>query len=89
LEDEETVALVTEVAKRLGTTETAAIRQLAAERLEQLDRAAATDREERLRQTIEWLEREVWPHSAEVRHLTKEEQEELLGFNDGFEHRRV
>jgi hypothetical protein len=84
LKDEETVALVSEVAKRLGTTKTAAVRQLARERLEQLDDASKADRDERLRQATEWLETNVWPRSAEVRHLTKEEEEELLGYNDMF-----
>jgi hypothetical protein len=82
LKDEETVALVSEVAKRLGTTKTAAVRQLAKERLDQLDSAATIERDERLRAMLHWLETEVWPHTAGVKRLTKAEEEELLGYNE-------
>jgi antitoxin VapB len=85
LKDEETVALVTEVARRLGTTKTAAVRQLARERLDELDRSdeAAIDR--RVREITSWLEREVWPQTAGKKPLTKEEKEDLLGYDEMFE----
>ncbi len=48
LRDEDTVALVSEVAKRLGTTKTAAVRDLARAKIAELD-AQQSDEAERLR----------------------------------------
>jgi hypothetical protein len=82
LKDDETVALVTEVAQRLGLTKTGAVRQLAREKLVQLEGSEQSDRDARLRHALEWLERDVWPHSAAMRNLSKKEEEELLGYDE-------
>jgi len=82
LKDDETVALVTEVADRLGLTKTGAVREMAREKLSALAANELSDMEARRRHAIEWLEREVWPHNTNVRHLTKDEEEEILGYNE-------
>ena len=82
LKDEETVALVTEVAKRLGTTKTAAVRQLARERLDELDHASEEATAKKVRDITAWLERDVWPQTAGKKPLTKEEEEQLLGYDE-------
>lgn len=81
LKDDETVALVSEVARRLGMTKTGAVRELARQRLAELDRSDTNALEDRERSAIEWLEREVWPSTAELRPLSQVEQDELLGFD--------
>lgn len=82
LKDDETVALVTEVAGRLGLSKTGAVRELARERLAQLDDAETSDREERVLRALSWLERDVWPKSAGLRRLSKAEEEALLGYDE-------
>ncbi|MEO8094758.1 MAG: type II toxin-antitoxin system VapB family antitoxin [Pseudolysinimonas sp.] len=81
LKDEETVALVTEVAKKLGLTKTGAVRELARERLAVLERAEASDLSARERAITAWLEKDVWPHTVGIRRMTKEEEEALLGYD--------
>jgi hypothetical protein len=82
LKDEETVALVTEVARRLRITKTAAVRQLARERLAELDRMSEAERRHRAEEFTAWLAREIWPKTAGKKPLTKEEEEELLGYDE-------
>ena len=82
LKDDETVALVSEVARRLGMTKTGAVRELARQRLAELDRCDTTAIEDRERSAIEWLEREVWPATTGLRPLSQDEQDELLGFDE-------
>lgn len=80
LKDDETVALVTEVAKRLGTTKTGAVRQLAREKLTELDSEHDADNHARREENLRWLEGEVWPTIAGKR-LTKDEVDDILGYN--------
>ena len=82
LKDDETVALVSEVARRLGMTKTGAIRELARQRLAELERSDTTAVEDRERSAIEWLEREVWPATENLRPLSQPEQDKLLGFDE-------
>jgi len=77
LKDEETVALVSEVATRLGTTKTAAVRDMARQRLAELK----SEQESRHDELINLLETEIWPRTA-GKSITKEEIEDLLGYND-------
>jgi hypothetical protein len=80
LKDDETVALVTEVAKRLGTNKTGAVRQLAREKLSELDSEHDADNQARREENLRWLEGEVWPKTA-GKHLTRDEVDDILGYN--------
>jgi antitoxin VapB len=83
IKDPETERLAAEVAKLAGETKTGAIRQALRERKQRLELQRGGGRGDRL---IAWLEREVWPHLADGerdRPLTKEEEEEILGFGPG------
>lgn len=82
LKDDETVGLVTEVALRLGLTKTGAVRQLAREKLAQLDSSRQSEKDARLQHALQWLERDVWPRTVGVKWLSKEEEEELLGYDE-------
>ncbi len=77
LKDEETTALVAEVAKRLGTTKTAAVRDMARQRLAELK----SEQESRHDELMHFLETEIWPRAA-GKSITKEEIEDLLGYTD-------
>jgi hypothetical protein len=80
LKDEETVALVTEVARRRGLTKTAAVRAMAQRDLDELDRDANI----RHAEFMHFLETEIWPHTAGKK-ISKEEIEELLGYDEMLE----
>jgi hypothetical protein len=82
LKDEETVALVSELAKRLGKTKTGAVREVVRDRLDELDRANAAEVDARVADFTNWLKRDVWPHTRSKKFLTKREEEELLGYDD-------
>jgi len=82
LKDSETVALVTEVAERMGLTKTGAVRSLAREKLIELDGSQQSEKEARLEHALAWLERDVWPYSGNLKHMTKEQEEALLGYDD-------
>lgn len=82
LKDDETIALVTEVAQRLGLSKTGAVRELARQKLAQLDEFDAADQDERTRHALAWLERDVWPASTGLRRLSKSAEEALLGYDE-------
>jgi hypothetical protein len=82
LKDEETVALVSELARRLGKTKTGAVREVVRERLRELDRESSAESDVRAATFTKWLERDVWPHTRSAKPLTKKEQEKLLGFDE-------
>jgi hypothetical protein len=82
LKDEETVALISELAKRLGKTKTGLVRELARNRLDELDRMSAEDADSREADVTAWLEREIWPHTRHLSPLTKKQEEELLGYGE-------
>ncbi len=81
LKDEETVALVTEVAKRLGTTKTGAVRELARQKISELDSEADAETRARIAENLRWLAKEVWPDTAGTR-LSEDELDELLGYDE-------
>lgn len=87
LKDEEAVRLAGEVAARTGESKTRAIRVALQERLERLETERPETPEERVARMTEWLEREVWskiPTEERGRPpMTKEEREELLGYDKG------
>lgn len=83
LKDEETVALVTEVAKRLGTTKTGAVRELARQKLSELKASESDDVEARHAKLMHVLETEIWPHAAGKR-ISKQEIEQILGYDEMF-----
>ena len=82
LKDERTVALVTEVASRLGISKTAAVRELARQRLEQLDAEDNAAVERRARELMTFLQNEVWPHVPPGPPRTKAEIERITGMDD-------
>jgi hypothetical protein len=82
LKDDETVALVSEVARRLGMTKTGAVRELARQRLAELDRSDTAVADDRERSAFDWLEREVWPRTVGTKPMSQLEQDKLLGFDD-------
>jgi hypothetical protein len=82
LKDEETVALVSELAKRLGKTKTGVVREVVRDRLTELDRQAQSEADDRVADFTTWLEREIWPHTRSRKALTKREEEELLGYDE-------
>jgi antitoxin VapB len=55
IKDERTHQLVRELAERTGTSQTAAVREAVAARLEELDRAAASGRADSKRQRVEQI----------------------------------
>ncbi|CAN5360802.1 hypothetical protein BH09ACT6_BH09ACT6_01200 [soil metagenome] len=77
LKDEETVALVTEVAARLGTTKTRAVRELARAKLTALN----AERQEKHSEIMGFFETAIWPRVA-GKSMTKGEIEAQLGFDD-------
>lgn len=68
LKNEETTALVTEVAERLGTTGTAAVRDRARARITELDADADAEVERRYRELRDFMEKNVWPKVKLLRH---------------------
>ena len=82
LKDEETVALVTELAKRLGKTKTGAVREVVRDRLNELDRETQSEVDARVQEFTSWLERDIWPHTRTQKALSKREEEELLGYDE-------
>jgi antitoxin VapB len=81
IKNPEVVELTTEVARLAGETKTEAIRQALIERKVRLQaRGGRLNRKESL---LQFLEREVWPNipPGELgRVLTREEEDDILGF---------
>jgi antitoxin VapB len=84
IKDDETVALVTELARQLGTTKTGAIRELARQRLAELDAQRDDDLQAKIAETTAWLEENIWPKTRNLRPLTREEEDVLLGHDEMF-----
>jgi hypothetical protein len=84
IKDDETVALVTEVARLLGTTKTGAVRDLARQRLAELEAQSSNDLQARIAETTAWLEERVWPYTRNLRPLKSREEDELLGHDELF-----
>lgn len=81
IKNSEVERLVDEVAKIAGETKTEAVRKALEERRERL--AFQLPPRDRRAEVMRYLEREVWPKVASEllgRGLTKEEQEEILGY---------
>lgn len=82
IKDHETERLASELAARTGESKTAAVREALRERLERVmaDRETADERYQRLHR---FMEEEIWsqlPADQLGKPITKEEQEEILGF---------
>ena len=88
IKNAEVERLATEVAQLANETKTEAIRRALEQRKARLAVRRGRTTEERVRETIEYFQREVWPLiPPEVRGkgITKEEQEEILGIGpNGF-----
>jgi antitoxin VapB len=81
IKNPEVVQLTTDVARLAGETKTEAIRQALIERKVRLQ--ARGGRLNRKASLLQFLEREVWPHvppSELGRVLTREEEDDILGF---------
>lgn len=81
VKDEETVALVAEVARRLGTTKTGAVRELARQKLVELDGDDVSAASARYAALIGFLDTDFWPRTAGTS-ISKAEIETLLGYDD-------
>lgn len=81
IKNEEAERLAAEVARMTGETKTEAIRRALAERRQRLAyRLNSGDREAR---ALRFLEREVWPRIPDDqlgRRLSREEEDEILGY---------
>lgn len=84
IKDDETVALVTEVARELGTTKTGAVRELARQWLAELRKERTESIEARTAETTAWLEEHVWPLTRQLRPLAPQEEDDLLGHDEIF-----
>ena len=76
--------LAEEISQMTGETKTAAILRALEERKQRL--ALGTSGEGRLAQTLDFLEKEVWPNIPSKflgRRVTKKEREEILGYGRG------
>lgn len=76
--------LAAEISQMTGETKTAAILRALEERKQRL--ALGTSGERRLAQTLDFLEKEVWPKIPRKflgRRVTKKEREEILGYGRG------
>jgi hypothetical protein len=92
LKDEETVALVCELAKRLGCkrlgskplgkTKTGAAREVVRDRRHELDRQSEAGTDAKVAEVTDWFERDIWPHARSGKALTPQEEEELLGYDE-------
>lgn len=85
IKDPETERLVAEVARRTGQSKTAAVREAMREQLGQLDAAQARKRSGG-EDFVRFLREEIWPQiPAEQlgKRLTREEEDEILGFGPG------
>lgn len=82
IKDEEAVALLSEVARLLGVSKTAAVRALAQEKLDELNSAQAQHDKKELAKIFSWYEKNIWPHTDGVKPMTKDEEEELLGYDE-------
>jgi hypothetical protein len=82
IKDEEAVALLSEVARLMGVSKTAAVRALAQEKLDSLNSAQAQQNKKELAKIFAWYEKNIWPHTVDVKAMTKEEEEELLGYDE-------
>lgn len=82
IKDPETEALAAELAKRLGTSKTGAVRQALRAQLSALrTRDSEADRLDRVTYL---LKTEIWPLTTGGDPLTKREREQILGYgNDG------
>jgi antitoxin VapB len=81
IKDPETERLVAELAERVGESKTAAVRNAVRHRLDELATREDVDRREARLQRF--LEEEIWPlvpPDQLGKPLSKEEQEEILGF---------
>jgi antitoxin VapB len=81
IKDPETERLAAEVAALAGESKTGAVRQALRERKERLELARGG--KGRATAWVEYLEREVWPKlppGVLGRTITKEAEEEILGF---------
>jgi antitoxin VapB len=81
IKNPEVVQLASEVARLAHETKTDAVRRALAERKVRLQaKGGRLNRKERL---LQFLEREVWPHippGERGRVLTREEEDDILGF---------
>ena len=81
LPDAETIALLSQLAKRTGRTMTATVRELAREKLAQLDAATDNRAQSRTANNLCWLHEEVWPRTT-GKEVTKYDIDDLLGYDE-------
>lgn len=83
LKNAEVERLVEEVTRITGESKTEAVRKALLERKERLGLHVV--KRDRYQEAVQWLEAEVWsklPPEVLGKRLTKEEEEEILGFGE-------
>lgn len=78
IKDTETEDLATELATRLNTTKTAAIRHALRAQLALLE----SRDQQRLEQALDVMRSEIWPLTADLAPITKADRESIVGYND-------
>ncbi len=84
IKDDEAVALIAEVARRMGITKTGAVRELAREKLAELEAQHDDDLQSRIAATTVWLEQNAWPLTRSLRSLSPDDEDALLGHDEIF-----
>ncbi len=82
IKDPAAVAAITEVARLLGVSKTAAVRQLAQEKLKELGAPLTPEQQAKYDEAIRFMQEHIWPITAGVKPMTKEEEEEFLGYDE-------
>lgn len=78
IKDAETEGLAAELAIRLNTNKTAAIRHALRAQLSQLE----SRNQDRLDRALEVLRSEIWPLTTGSAPITKQDREAILGYNE-------
>lgn len=77
IKDPSTEQLASELASRLNTSKTAAIRHALRAQLALLE----SRQQDRLSEALDVLRTEIWPLTAHSAPITKQAREEMLGYN--------
>ncbi|MGH3557144.1 MAG: type II toxin-antitoxin system VapB family antitoxin [Mycobacterium sp.] len=81
IKDPETQALATQLAERLHTSKTGAIRHALRVQLATLDVQEGDERRSRVDDLLYVLRTEIWPITQSAAAITKQQREEILGYS--------
>lgn len=83
IKDPETQALAAQLAQRLHTSKTGAIRHALRAQLVALDTGKDNEQRRRVDDVLYMLRTEIWPITQPAAPITKQEREEILGYSQG------